>query len=1049
MSIYKPSNCTPFLGAIDLTQAQNVSCEINTSNTLVTAYKLIIYDNENNLIFEGADFSPLPAGYAGTNGTSLTVPLVVVTASLPTSNINSNSIYYLSSSGTWYYYNSQWNVLNNFYNGYPLAPYKWQIVLGQGITFTTDNTSVMPTLAKNYDMSIATGKVLGTTVDRIQGPLSEKIYADYYIQLLDDEGENVGSRALIDSYDYSFGYIYPVEGSFTQEEIDAATQFQIFKYGNNYQDIIDSGGNRFVDFATTLPMWGTNGVSLTGSNGTKYYATSFVVSSSNSSYCDQHFTLPQSAVPSNFSPLISNYDTGALTTTTFIPQSTRLLVKNENSADNTEEGLLSPFNGVYNYVESFVNGEADSSGNVDFIIRWLRPADADTWAELMNKVYYVSSGSYKGKNFQSTAVISGTLNSSPLGFIPEQPIEIYPTASNTTTGVVYKNTTTQTFIRSATSITSEMMFVYIDDTNSAITQQTILIQSIDSNNWSITHSALSAPLSPGINYSINSCFRFSDENPFYAYTTPIIEVQMVSNGIPAEVPEEISTRSILLQGVFTQEQGRSWRSFQWSITNYSLNITTEYDIQYGGTIEQTFAGLQDGNAYEVSLFIEDEFGNVFTQTVSFSIVITEAEPSGFPLSIGLDCDTYSVDINLVKEGTIVPTPQGGLAELWVKQLYSVYPQQFYVLDNLQNPTGIPFLVGKGEVVGLDYPTGGGMIILNTDNTWERDYGVLYDQVEFYSTDAGEVITGPLDPPSEESFTVNSEHILDSYFTGKIYEICLPIEDVNGQTARAKISLSLPSCVLTNSTGLIVQNTERYAAYGNYIIETQQEGGNWTKVESTSRTFNVYFILPGSTVSNLSTYWVPNATSRKVTFGLVPVGYPENQNAQNFDFLITDIVYTTADPNAVRGVLSNYLHLVNSKYNYFTTSFDLAKIMRFPIFATQGKYTNEGIWFDEELETASLDDGRTLNVKSMLNLNQWQDSIQGTTQLWDDSVSSDFDLQQQVDFNASTNHSGRQLIASLKLTFNMVVSNYDPATASPSSPLGIQILCFEEGINNGD
>ena len=62
MAVYKPSNCVPFLGALDLTQPQFFQCEINTSNLPVTAYKIRILDSANNIIFEGSQYSPSPIG---------------------------------------------------------------------------------------------------------------------------------------------------------------------------------------------------------------------------------------------------------------------------------------------------------------------------------------------------------------------------------------------------------------------------------------------------------------------------------------------------------------------------------------------------------------------------------------------------------------------------------------------------------------------------------------------------------------------------------------------------------------------------------------------------------------------------------------------------------------------------------------------------------------------------------------------------------------------------------------------------------------------------
>ena len=59
MAIYKPSNCTPFLNALDLTEAQDVQCELNTSNVNVVGYKMRILDNKNKVVFNGKNFTEL------------------------------------------------------------------------------------------------------------------------------------------------------------------------------------------------------------------------------------------------------------------------------------------------------------------------------------------------------------------------------------------------------------------------------------------------------------------------------------------------------------------------------------------------------------------------------------------------------------------------------------------------------------------------------------------------------------------------------------------------------------------------------------------------------------------------------------------------------------------------------------------------------------------------------------------------------------------------------------------------------------------------------
>ena len=227
MAVYKPSNCTPFLTCLDLTKAQDITCELNTSNELVTGYKIKILDNNNDVIFEGKKFDPInPDGYenSGLNGSMLTLPLIVEGAA-----INNNTIGYQ---------NGEYNIKDptstefdatRFSNGYINQPYKWEIILEQGNT-----TGVKAD--KYYDMTITQGKVLGSTKNRIQSYLSENIYKDYFIQL----SSNTSKRVLINSYDHTYGYLYPQENKFTDGEIAAANYFEIYKFSND-PDVIAAG----------------------------------------------------------------------------------------------------------------------------------------------------------------------------------------------------------------------------------------------------------------------------------------------------------------------------------------------------------------------------------------------------------------------------------------------------------------------------------------------------------------------------------------------------------------------------------------------------------------------------------------------------------------------------------------------------------------------------------------------------------------------------------------------------------------------------------------
>ena len=145
MAIYKPSHCAPFLGAVDLTlpvqngiqEDINISFEVNCSNvTPVSAYKIKVLDNNNDIIFEGDEFTLVSPSWL--SGTEQQVPLVSKTNKVikledtTTWQRNHNIIYLWTETdeeGTiinhYCYYNGK--AIADFVNGGTNQPYKWII----------------------------------------------------------------------------------------------------------------------------------------------------------------------------------------------------------------------------------------------------------------------------------------------------------------------------------------------------------------------------------------------------------------------------------------------------------------------------------------------------------------------------------------------------------------------------------------------------------------------------------------------------------------------------------------------------------------------------------------------------------------------------------------------------------------------------------------------------------------------------------------------------------------------------------------------------------
>lgn len=708
MAIYKPSNCEPFLERLDLTEDYTGSFVINTNNVAVNGYKLRILDGGNNLVFEGAKFQKINAAGVAYNGDRVTIPIIKkITDKSYASEFN--VIYYFN--GVYYYKDSD-SILQkivNFKNGYAVQPYKWQVILAQGLLDDKGNLVQQPIEDKYYDMTIASGTVLGSTPNRIQGKLSEEIYKDYFIQLCDSNGKDVSNRVLIDSYDHTYGYIYPQKGEFTQDDINNSMYFKIYKNTNNIKYI---NTNRIVDYKTGYAMesikfdgsvlnsvpWGVS------SDGTFFYQK----------YNDVVRVEGTTGKKVNVKIPVSSY-TGTTIAGSFVSGKTTLLVTEETDAG--EATRLSKYNGVFLFV-SAVWEESETDVNKGTVtVTWMRPAMADTWAEFLGQSFYVVAN---GSNWDSNATSSGVINSTPLSFKEEAPIVIYPNedGDNKTRGVIYKtneyvedsgNTERRVYIRPFVGIESGMRFQYLKDGKTGYMDNI----TIDTERWCVEYvprEGSSIEFTPDVDtYSIVSFFKYSDENPFYGYSNPTISIKKINDVAFTDDDMIISARSIHVVG----ECSQTWKSFQWKLLDYNYNTVQYGEVKYDGEISADFIGLENEHYYEITLIIEDEFGDVFSVSGDFQVGNIDFEnPFEEALQEKLNCELHSVDVSLAGNfGVVEP---GVVNEKPINQYYKdvkIGSKDLPIIGGLSEPTNGDITFNfetkitdpnfEGDIIGLE------------------------------------------------------------------------------------------------------------------------------------------------------------------------------------------------------------------------------------------------------------------------------------------------------------------------------------------------------------
>lgn len=797
MAIYKPSNCTPFLSSVDLRQPFNITCELSTSNERVTGYKIKVLDNNNNLVFEGKDFDPIPGGNSGLNGSTLMLPFLFVDMD-PNTVTLTNAICYYHGIYVTKTDHAEFHA-DRFKNGYLAQPYKYIITLAQG---QQKNGSVLvPGTAQYFDTEVTSGTVIGSTPNRIQSYLSENIYKDYFIQLYQAEGTGETlkpiSRQLITSYDRNYGYIYPQEGKFTQENLKAADCFKIFKNTND-PNIISSANQVLFAGQTKMGWQGKdyivpdfialtgNGLGLTdsgfgtiimssqgfgdnailmkngkkqilkhktaeppegekvhyvaledapansttfatipirikaegerviqyigsvaageqelfailsdegyilkwnlddngavtnkitdvfslGYRGGKYVSFNFDYNKATTKdlntknysggsvwfpskdgsficpcetkweptaypyYFDQVFTMPYNTFNVKTSDFDSNFS-GTL------QNDTSILVKKEEAGGSTE--MSSPYNGVFT-----LQSQDIKEGKLT--LRWLRAANYDTWAEVGNNIVYVQNGTDKGNVYQADfgSNVIGEINETSFKYGLEKPIELYTDKEqgyldDITIGQIFKNTDTETYIRPFVGIQEEQKFIYSDDGWVSSSDRTI--EEIDTTKWSIKTESLTKPLTPDKDkYKITSYFKSSDENPFYAYSTPSVKINENIFKKDEEANLLIDTPTAYFTGTFTQSDNKAWVFYYWELIDTDNEYHEVSEKQYNGEIAYTYNGLQNERNYKIILYVEDEFGNTYSDSKYFKVKINYSEVEK-PFKCELDCKTNSYLFN--------------------------------------------------------------------------------------------------------------------------------------------------------------------------------------------------------------------------------------------------------------------------------------------------------------------------------------------------------------------------------------------------------------------
>jgi len=371
----------------------------------------------------------------------------------------SNHIIYIKSStgGTWKDISNNNIVLLDSNN----STYKWEITLYQGNSISDDEHIDAKSIIYSdvnpewLDMTLSSGKIMGTTPNRIQIASSDddangEIYLPEgidnapvvlqgkYIEVSGTAPIAImsgGTRTYIKTYDSVYGHVYPREDTLTTADINPtnAKYCQFFKYSSNPNEILDTDivnfcFNENVDFTGyTIETTGTQEEERLLNQ--KWKAWTIDASDKTVSVTNRYITIDITNI--NNQSYVNLINDGDLI----------LLAKQNRKYEN----------GVYQI--NAITVQSETPGVSDPETKWClkRVNGYNQWANYLGKVIYCQNGTNDSRNMnmQSLASAGGTLwdinnttsGTSLLYFTQEKPALLFPQKLTKTFNLYDNNST--------------------------------------------------------------------------------------------------------------------------------------------------------------------------------------------------------------------------------------------------------------------------------------------------------------------------------------------------------------------------------------------------------------------------------------------------------------------------------------------------------------------------------------------------------------------------------------------------------------------------------
>lgn len=686
-----------------------------------------------------------------------------------------------------------------------------------------------------FDTLLTSGTILGSTEDRIQGPISDKIYAKQWLQLLRKDGDKwgqVGTRTYIESYSQSLGHIYPISGDSRgfdnsdlydtktvivndeEKTIPPATHFAVYKYSNDPNSITSQNS---VDESINFVLTNYGASHTTGSYSYE------VTGSTKKEALANIKKFNEQCIADRSTPLCKMSDDG----TSGVYSGKSVLIWNKSGTTGTTGN---PLTGYFTISFSLVNGsntEKIPKFVFDMVYAYRKVSS------YIGKVFFVKEGSFANENIVSKAEATGEQDVASLGFpIPfneEEPLEIYPDAPDATGklyGEIYKN-----------SVKDEIGTVYVSPfvglqagARLYVSDGTVIkANDVDTTNWAVTYKA-AAPASTEpyssvnpLKYEIRTNFKSSDETPFYAYDSPrlvpwVLENLAVANEhghefllesggeiltVPILCSQKVERRYIEVGGQYLQAQNKSWTSYRWLLVDAYGNIIQDTGKQYAGAIRTTFYGL-DGptkqavenheaipNVYYIVLIVEDELGNILLMGIKIEVTIDPTDLIA-QFSGEFDCKTHSVKLGIQDYGYPALSKDKDNTAIKLGDADGVVTST----EDASSYVGLQGVdKGENDAKTPSWKATSKMVLPLEGAQLKRFFKYQTDQLDNITQNPSKMVAN-----KEGNIEFHTQVELDANFCGDIFTYVVDIGDRFGNTDKLRISLALPENFLTSQGG---------------------------------------------------------------------------------------------------------------------------------------------------------------------------------------------------------------------------------------------------------